>query len=63
MLIKTIEHVLFLLFSAPVQLHVFTYDENSFTEGKFKKVEDIPVTPAESETAITCVYEIEIEDE
>jgi hypothetical protein len=54
MLIKSIEYVLFLLFSIPVQLHVFTYDENKFTEEKYRKVEEIPSVPLASETAITC---------
>jgi len=32
----------------PVKLNVFTYDENSFTEGKYTKVDEIPTSPDDS---------------
>jgi hypothetical protein len=46
----------FLSFRSPVQLNVFTYDENSFTEGKYKKVDEIPSVPLAPMTPMLCTY-------
>jgi hypothetical protein len=35
-------------------LNVFTYDESSFTEGKYKKVEEIPNVPLAPMTPMLC---------
>jgi hypothetical protein len=48
----------YLLFRLPVQLNVFTYDESSFTEGKYKKVDDIPNVPLSPATPMLCMYDI-----
>ena len=37
-------------------MNVFTYDENSFTEGKYKKVDDIPSVPLPPITPMLCMY-------
>ncbi|CAF1228285.1 unnamed protein product [Rotaria sordida] len=39
----------------PVQLNVFTYDENSYTEGKYKNVADIPTVPFAPMTPMTWI--------
>jgi hypothetical protein len=44
-------------FRAPVQLNVFSYDESSFTEGKYKKVDEIPTVPLAPMTPMLCKYE------
>ncbi|CAF4177320.1 unnamed protein product, partial [Rotaria sp. Silwood2] len=41
--------------TSPVQLNVFTYDENSYTEGKYKKVDDIPSLPLTSATPMLWI--------
>jgi len=42
-------------FSADVTINVFTYDENSYTEGSYKTVDEIPNIPSEaSSTSIMC---------
>ncbi|UJR22753.1 hypothetical protein I4U23_025785 [Adineta vaga] len=41
--------------TSPVQLNVFTYDENMFTEGKYKKVDDIPQQSSTSSTNVTWI--------
>ncbi len=43
---------------APVQLNVFSYDESSFNEGKYKKVDEIPTVPLAPMTPMLCKYEI-----
>jgi hypothetical protein len=40
------------LFRLPVEINVYTYDENSFLEGSYKKVEDIPTAPS---APMTCM--------
>ncbi|CAF3068176.1 unnamed protein product [Rotaria sp. Silwood2] len=39
----------------PVQLNVLTYDENSFTEGKYQNVAEIPIAPLAPITSITWI--------
>lgn len=51
---------LFVCYRAPVQLNVFNYDESSCTEGKYKKVEEIPNVPLGSTSPMLCKYEIRI---
>lgn len=41
---------------APVQLNVFSYDESSFNEGKYKKVDEIPSVPLAPMTPMLCTY-------
>ncbi|CAF1083846.1 unnamed protein product [Rotaria sordida] len=41
--------------TSPVQLNVFTYDENSYTEGKYKKVDEIPSLPLTSATSMLWI--------
>ncbi|CAF4937679.1 unnamed protein product, partial [Rotaria sp. Silwood1] len=41
--------------TSPVQLNVFTYDENSYTEGKYKKVDEIPSLPLTSATPMLWI--------
>jgi hypothetical protein len=41
----------------PVQLNVFSYDENTFTEGKYKKVNDIPSVPLTAMSSMQCMYD------
>ncbi|CAF1039638.1 unnamed protein product [Adineta ricciae] len=41
--------------SSPVQLNVFTYDGDTFTEGKYKKVDDIPVSSTAPSTQMTWI--------
>lgn len=42
------------VFRAPVQLNVFNYDESSCTEGKYKKVEEIPNVPLGPTSPLLC---------
>jgi hypothetical protein len=39
-------------------LNVFSYDESSFNEGKYKKVDEIPTVPLAPMTPMLCKYEI-----
>jgi len=53
-LIRLIDFILY-FFSADVTINVFTYDENSYTEGSYKTVDEIPNIPSEaSSTSIMC---------
>ncbi|CAF5197865.1 unnamed protein product, partial [Rotaria magnacalcarata] len=45
--------------TSPVQLNVFTYDENSYTEGKYKKVDEIPNLPLTSVAPMLCTEQKE----
>ena len=48
------------MFSSTVQLNVFTYDGDTFTEGKYKNVDEIPPSPTAPNTQMTCMYDREI---
>jgi hypothetical protein len=42
-------------------LNVFNYDESSYTEGKYKKVDDIPSVPLTPMVPMLCMYETEMD--
>ena len=43
------------LFSSPVTLNVFTYNVDSYVEGTYDKVDDIPPVSLESTTPTTSM--------